>query len=411
MPGEALVGLADVEAARQRIGDDLRVTPVWRPASLSALAGREVWLKAENLQRTGSFKPRGALSFLRADPTDRRPVVAASAGNHAQGVALAAHMAGRAVTVFMPATASLPKVRATRDYGAEVRQQGDTVDDAIAAAEAHAAATGGLFVSPFDHPLVIAGQGTVALELVEQVPGAGTVLVPVGGGGLVSGVAAALRGLGGGWEVVGVEAAGAASMVASVAAHHPTAVEHPTTMADGIALKSPSALTLAHVEALVDDVVTVTEEEIAASVLLLLERARCVVEPAGAVGLAALLGGRVPGTGPVVCLLSGGNVDPMLLTAVIEHGLSVAGRYLRLRAVVPDRPGALARLTALLADLQLNVTDVEHHRAGSTVGVAEVEVLVTVETRDRAHGAEVLAALRSAGLRVAVDGADGLGVP
>ena len=401
-----LVTVADVLAARRRIGDSLRETPVWRAASLSTLAGRDVWVKAEGLQRTGSFKPRGALNFVRAGSSDRRPVVAASAGNHAQGVALAAAEAGVAATVFMPLTASLPKVRATQDYGAEVRQVGDTVDDAIAAARAHAQDRGARFVSPFDHPLVIAGQGTVGLELAEQLgelrDGPVTVLVPVGGGGLVSGVAVALRAQAPRWRIVGVEAAGAASMVASLAAGHPVQVERPTTIADGIALKAPSALTLAHVEALVDDVVTVTEEEIAAAVLLLMERVRCVVEPAGAVGLGALLGGKVAGAGPVVCLLSGGNVDPMLLTGLIEHGLTVAGRYLRLRAVVPDRPGALARLTGVLAELGLNVTDVEHHRVGTTLAVAEVEVLVTVETRDHAHGEEVLAALRAAGLRADV---------
>lgn len=406
--GVELVTLDDVLAARRRISDSLRETPVWRAASLSALAGREVWVKAESLQRTGSFKPRGALNFLRADRDDRRPVVAASAGNHAQGVALAAAEAGVPATVFMPLTASLPKVRATRDYGAEVRQVGDTVDDAIVAAQDHAEAGGARFLSPFDHPLVIAGQGTAGLEAVEQLEGLRevpvTVLVPVGGGGLVSGVAVALRALAPSWRIVGVEAAGAASMVASLAAGHPVTVEHPATMADGIALKAPSALTLAHVSALVDDVVTVTEEQIAAALLLVLERARCVVEPAGAVGLAAVLGDQVPGTAPVVCLLSGGNVDPMLLTGLIEHGLTVAGRYLRLRAVVPDRPGALALLTRVLADLDLNVTDVEHHRAGITLGVDEVEVLVTVETRDRAHGDEVLAALREAHIHAEVVG-------
>lgn len=401
-----LVTLDDVLAARERIGGSLRTTPVWRAASLSALAGRDVWVKAESLQRTGSFKPRGALNFLRADPADHRPVVAASAGNHAQGVALAAAEAGVPATVFMPLTASLPKVRATRDYGADVRQVGDTVDDAIVAARVHATAAGARYVSPFDHPLVIAGQGTVGLELIDQLAALRdeplTVLVPVGGGGLVSGVAVALRAQAPGWRIVGVEAAGAASMVASLAAGRPERVEHPATMADGIALKAPSALTLAHVAALAVDVVTVSEEEIAAAVLLLLERARCVVEPAGAVGLAAVLGDRVPSTGPVVCLLSGGNVDPMLLTGLIEHGLTVAGRYLRLRAVVPDRPGALALLTRVLADLDLNVTDVEHHRAGIALGVDEVEVLVTVETRDRAHGDEVLGALRAAGVHAEV---------
>ncbi len=395
----ALVTPAEVLAARTRIGSDLRMTPAWRASSLSDLAGRPVLLKAENLQRTGSFKPRGALNYLRARPDDRGPVVAASAGNHGQGVALAAAMAGRAAVVFMPLTASLPKVRATSEYGAEVRQVGDTVDDAIAAAVAYADETGACFVSPFDDPLIIAGQGTIGLELAEQVPDAATVLVPVGGGGLISGVAVALAALEPAWRVVGVEAAGAASMVASLANHRPTTVDEPATMADGIALKSPSALTLAHVEALVDDVVTVSEEEIAGAVLLLMERARCVIEPAGAVGLAALVGGRIAGTGPVVCLLSGGNVDPMLLSTLIEHGLTVAGRYLRLRAVVPDRPGALAQLTQALADLGLNVTDVEHHRAGATVNVTEVEVLVTVETRDRAHAGQVLDRLRAAGIR------------
>jgi len=397
-----LVTLDDVLAARSRLGDDLRRTPTWQGSSLSDLMGRPVWLKAENLQRTGSFKPRGALNVLRAHGAERTTVVAASAGNHAQGVSLAASMTGRPVVVFMPTTASLPKVRATQDYGADVRRVGDTVDDAIAAAVAFAEATGARFVSPFDDPLVIAGQGTVGLELIEQMPEPATVLVPVGGGGLISGVAVALAAAGAGWKVVGVEAAGAASMTASLAEHRPVRLDRAATMADGIALKSPSALTLAHVEALVDDVVTVSEEEIAAAVLLSMERARCVVEPAGAVGLAALVGGRIAGSGPVVCLLSGGNVDPMLLSTLLEHGLTVAGRYLRLRVVLSDRPGALARLTAALADLGLNVTDVEHHRAGTAVHVSEVEVLVTIETRDRAHVADVMAALAVAGIRAEV---------
>jgi threonine dehydratase len=407
--GGALVTANDIRAARARLADDLRLTPVWRAAALSTMAERPVYVKAENLQRTGSFKPRGALNFLQAQPDDGRAVVAGSAGNHAQGVALAAAMAGRAAVVFMPTSASLPKVRATQDYGAEVRQVGDTVDDSIVAAQALAAETGAHFVSPFDHPLVIAGQGTLGLELVEQVPDAAvTVLVPVGGGGLISGVAVALAAAAPAWRVVGIEAAGAASMAASLAAGAPTTCGHPVTMADGIALKSPSALTLAHVEALVDDVLTVSEEEIAAAVLMLMERSRSVVEPAGAVGLAALIGGKVAGDGPVVCLLSGGNVDPMLLITILEHGLSVAGRYLRLRAIVADRPGGLAHLAGLLASLGLNVTDLEHHRAGTAVGVEEVEILVTVETRDREHAAEVMALLAEAGV-VAEVVATGLG--
>jgi threonine dehydratase len=226
-------------------------------------------------------------------------------------------------------------------------------------------------------------------------------MVPVGGGGLISGISAALADAAH-WSVIGVEAESAASMTASLEAGRPTTLPHMATMADGIALKSPCELTLGHVQAQADRVITVCEEDIATALLLILERARTVVEPAGAVGLAGLLAGAVPGDGPVVCVLSGGNVDPMLLAALIEHGLTAAGRFLRLRVIAPDRPGALARLTAHLAELGLNVTAVEHHREGATVGLAEVEILITVETRDRAHGDEVLQSLDAAGIRAEV---------
>jgi threonine dehydratase len=399
-----LVGEAELHAARERIGDALRVTPVIEAVSLRRRLGRQVLLKAENLQRTGSFKPRGALNVMRS--LDRRvtDVVAASAGNHAQGVAMAASMTDRRATVFMPSTASLPKVEATRDYGAEVVLGGETVDDAIRSAEAAAAATGARFVSPFDDPLVIAGQGTLGLELIEQVDEAATVLVPVGGGGLVSGVAVALRADERPWRVIGVEAAGAASMTASLAAGEPMTIERSMTMADGIALKAPSELTLAHTIALVDDVVTVNEEAIAAALLLVLERARLVIEPAAAVGLAAVLEGLVPGDGPILAVLSGGNVDSMLLGQLVDHGLSVAGRFLRLRVIVPDRPGGLADVTAAVADLGLNVIDVEHHRAGVSVGIQKVELSMMVETRDTEHGDEVLGSLQDAGFEIEREG-------
>ena len=395
-----MIGLVDVEAASRRVAAVVRPTPVATSTSLSRLAGRAVLLKPEYRQRTGSFKIRGAYNFMAGLNGAGREVVAGSAGNHAQGVALAASLTGRKATVFMPANAALPKVDATRAYGAEVRLTGDSVDDCIAAAREHAAATGAVLVPPFDDPLVIAGQGTIGLEIAEEAPQAPTVVVPVGGGGLISGIAAALAAARVGARVVGVEAAGAASMRASLDAGRCVALPEVSTMADGIAVRSACDLTLHHVQALVADVVTVTEEEISSALLLLLERAKAVVEPAGAVGLAAVLNGSVGGTGPVVVVLSGGNVDPQLLIKLIDHGLSVSGRYLVLRIVLRDSPGALAALTTEVARLGLNVLDVEHHRAGAAVAVDEVEVMLTLETRDPGHRAEVVASLTDAGYRV-----------
>jgi threonine dehydratase len=332
------------------------------------VVGRTLLLKPEQLQRGGSFKIRGAYNRISRLPAGTA-VVAASAGNHAQGVALAASLTGVTSTIFMPASAPLPKVQATRDYGAEIRLVDGVVDDAIAAARAHAAETGSVLVHPFDDPLIIAGQGTVGLELLDEAPDAEVVLVPIGGGGLISGVATAVHGR---MRVVGVEAAGAAKVRRSLDAGAPVRLDTVATMADGIAVKTPSALTLEHIDALVDDVITVTEEEISQAVVLLLERAKAVVEPAGAVGVAALLAGKVAGSEPVVALLSGGNVDPLLLTKLIDHGLSAAGRYLVLRVVVADRPGALAALTAAVATMGLNVLSVDHHRAGLDLAVDEV---------------------------------------
>jgi threonine dehydratase len=391
----------DLRQARERVAPILRPTPVVATHSLAALAGRPVLLKPEHLQRTGSYKVRGAYNLVsRLDRTTTSGVVAASAGNHAQGVALAASLAGIPATIFMPETAPFPKVEATRSYGAEVRFAGETVDAALAAAADHAEATGATLVPPFDHPLVIAGQGTVGLELAEEAPDAEVVVVPVGGGGLVAGVGAALARARPGVRVVGVEAAGAAAMRASLDAGRPVTLPAVRTMADGISLRSVGELTFAHVRAYVDDVVTVTEDEISRALLLLLERAKAVVEPAGAVGLAALLAGKVGGTGPAVVLLSGGNVDPLLLLKLIDHGLSSTGRYLRLRIVLADRPGALALLTRQVADLGLNVLSVEHHRSGLDLAVDEVEVHLTLETRDPAHRHEVVRTLAAAGLRV-----------
>jgi threonine dehydratase len=327
-------------------------------------------------------------------------VVAASAGNHAQGVALAASLTGRTSTIFMPTAAALPKIEATRGYGAEIRLGGEMVDDCIEAARAFATETGAVFVPPFDDRDVIAGQGTVGLEILEEAPEAEVVVVPTGGGGLLAGIAAAIAQAPSGGPrpgVVGVEASGAPTLSAALAAGHPVTLERVATMADGIAIARCSDLTLAHAMAFVESVVTVDDEELSRAMLLAVERAKAAVEPAGAAGLAALMAGRIPGDGPVVVVLSGGNVDPLLLTKMIDHGLSVAGRYLTLRVVVPDRAGALASLTAELARLRLNVLDVEHHRSGWDLAVADVEVQVTVETRDTAHHAEVVQALAAAG--------------
>jgi threonine dehydratase len=395
-----LVDIAEVDAARPGLAGVLRPTPTEAAPNLSALCGRPILLKPEHRQRTGSFKIRGAHHLISGLDASNDLVVAASAGNHAQGVALAARLTGRRSVIFMPEAAPLPKVQATRDYGAEVRFGPVLVDDCIVEARDFAAAHGAVFVPPFDDPRIIAGQGTLGLEVAEEAPEARTVLVPVGGGGLLAGVAVALRARRPDIRIVGVEASGAASMRASLDAGRPIPASDVHTIADGIAIKWPSSLTLAHAQALVDEVITVDDDEIARALVLLLERSKQVVEPAGAVGVAALLAGKVPGDDPVVAVLSGGNVDPLVLSRLIEHGLSAAGRYLRLRAVVPDRPGALAEVTSAVAGQGLNILSVEHHREGVVVGVDEVEVLFTVETRDPGHRQDAIAAMRAQGHHV-----------
>jgi threonine dehydratase len=396
-----VVTVEDVREAADRVAAVVRRTPVHSAHAISKVAGRQVLLKPEHRQRTGSFKIRGAYNRIsRLDPGSVPSVVAASAGNHAQGVALAATRAGIPSHIFMPTSVPLPKLQATRDYGAVVELVPGTVEDAIAAALAHAEATGALWVPPFDDPLIIAGQGTVGLELAAEAPDAKTVVVPVGGGGLLAGVAVALRALRPDVRIVGVEAAGAPAMKASLAAGAPVRLDECATMADGIAVKAPSPLTFEHASALVDEVVTVSEEDISRAVLLLLERAKAVVEPAGAVGLAALLAGVVPGSDAAVAVLSGGNVDPMLLTRLVEHGLTAAGRYLRLDVVLADRPGQLRDLSKCVADLGANVLSIEHHRAGVGLAVGDAQVSLMLEAQDRAHGEHLIEELRRAGFTV-----------
>jgi len=392
------VQLADVEAARTLLQGIARTTPLEGSRPLSRLVGGPVWLKCENLQRTGSFKVRGAYTRIArlTDEQRARGVVAASAGNHAQGVAFSARFLGASSTVFMPESAPLPKVAATRGYGAEVRLTGDTVDEALVAAREFADRTGAVLVHPFDHADVIAGQGTVGLELLEQCPDVRTVVVCTGGGGLVAGIAVAVKALRPDVQVVAAQAATAAAFPGSLAAGRPVALERMATMADGIAVGLPGELTFPLVRDLVDRVVTVEEEAISRALLLCLERAKLVVEPAGAAAVAALLADPGAFEPPVVAVLSGGNIDPLLLGKVIRSGLLAAGRFLSLRVRIPDRPGELARLLAVLADSASNVLEVEHRRTGRGLDLDEVEVGLQLETRGAEHSRAVLAALQGA---------------
>jgi threonine dehydratase len=394
-----LISLDDIRAAADRLSEVVLRTPVEQSRGVSEAAGVHTVLKCEHLQRTGSFKMRGAYNrILQLTEEERRAgVVCASAGNHAQGVALSAQLAGVPARVFMPTGAPLPKVEATRGYGAEVVLVGDSFDDAFAASQEWTREHGATFVHPFDHPAIIAGQGTLGLEIMEQVPDAGTIVVPIGGGGLIAGVATAVKAINPDCRVVGVQAAGAASFPASIAAGHPVALSSASTIADGIAVKNPGALTLAHVRARVDDVVTVTDESIARAILLLVERAKQVVEPSGAAGLAAVLD-RVDGlVGPVVVVLCGGNVDPLLLLRIIQSGMFEEGRYFVFRTPLRDEPGALSALLGLLGELDANVMGVAHHRMATKLGILEVEVELEVETRGPDHIAQLCEVLGGRG--------------
>jgi threonine dehydratase len=386
--------LREVEAARGRLVGVAHTTPVYVSESFGRMTGREVWLKAENLQRTGSFKIRGAGYCLAMLSEEERAagVVAASAGNHAQAVAWAAREAGIDATIFMPQETPVAKVEATQNYGARVELGGEMFEDAVEAAYAHAETTGATFVHPFEDERVIAGQATIGLELVEQLPEVGTVVVPIGGGGLAAGIASVVKELKPAARVVGVQADACAPFAGRT--------DVGFTIAEGIAVKHPGELTAAIVRDRVDDVVTVTDEEISKAIVLLLERAKLVVEGAGAAPLAALLAGRVGGEGPVALLLSGGNIDASLLITVMRHGLTLAGRYLVLRSRVPDRPGELVKLLTLIAQERVNVVSVEHHREGMHGSVAETEVELTLATRDEAHASSLVEAMRRWGYPV-----------
>jgi threonine dehydratase len=402
MTGE-FVTLDEVRAAGKRLEEVCLRTPVWPSRILSRMAGGTTLLKCENLQRTGSFKIRGAYNRIaKLSPEQRaRGVVAASAGNHAQGVALGASLLGVTSTVFMPAGAPLPKVEATGKYGAKVVLEGSVYDEAHAAAQEFAEQTGAVMVHPFDHRDVIAGQGTITLEILEQVPDVKSIIVPVGGGGLVSGIAAAAKALRPDLRIIGVEPVGAATLSSSLEVGEVVTLPELSTIADGLAAKRAGALTFEHVRSLVDDVVTVTEGEIAEGLLLMTERARLLVEPAAAVGVAGAMRRRSPITFPAVVILSGGNIDPLLLLRVIRFGMTSAGRYFSFRTRLRDRPGELQRLSGAIAQVGVNVVGIEHRREGvlhSSLG--DVEVSIQVELRGPDHIKELIARLEDDGYEV-----------
>jgi threonine dehydratase len=401
--------LAEFEAARSVVARATQVTPMESSRFLEQVLGAPVFLKCENLQRTGSYKIRGAVNRLSklTDEERARGVVAASAGNHAQGVALAARELGIHATIFMPVGVALPKLSATRDYGADVVLRGHIFDETATAAKAFAEENDAVFIPPFDHYDIVTGQGTLGLEILEQVPDVDTIVVPIGGGGLVSGVASAVKQraaqLGRTVRVIGVQAANAAPYPASLEAGVPTEIEISPTIADGIAVAKPGLLNFELVTQYVDEVVTVTDDMTAQAMLVLLERAKLVVEPAGAVGVAALLSGLVVDSGTTVFILSGGNIDPLMMERVISHGLASSERYLKLRIPLPDRPGQLARTSAIIAEQNANVVEVLHTRHGTGLQISQVELELHIETRGPEHAEAVIDALRAEGYRPRLD--------
>jgi threonine dehydratase len=393
----------DIVAARELLRDVISPTPLLYSRVLSEQVGGPVYLKCENLQRTGSFKVRGAYTRIArlSDAERARGVVAASAGNHAQGVAFAAGLLGASATVVMPERAPLPKVEATRAYGASVILHGSSVEDALAEALLFAERTGAVFIHPFDHPDIVAGQGTLGFEIIEQCPGVRTILVPAGGGGISAGITVAVRSLDPDVRVIAVQAAAVPGLIASVAAGTPVQVVAGPTMADGIAVQRPGDIPFQILSTSGVQLVAVSEAALARALLLCLERAKQVVEPAGAAGVAALLEGLGDVEPPVVVVLSGGNIDPLLLSKLLRHGLSAAGRFLGFRCRVPDYPGSLAALLSLLASLGANVLEVSHERLAPSLRVDEVEVVLQVETRGPEHCEHVKAQLRAAGYDLA----------
>ena len=406
------VSLEDIERARELLDGVIVPTPLDHSRALGRITGSTVHLKCENLQRAGSFKVRGAyVRMARLSPEERaRGVVAASAGNHAQGVALAAAKLGVKARIYMPLGVALPKLQATRDHGAEVVLLGNNVDEALAAAQRYSEESGAVVIHPFDHEDIVAGQGTIGLEILEQHPEVDTIIMGIGGGGLLAGVAVAVKEMarrtGRQIRIIGVQAENAAAYPPSLAADAVVPLSNVSTIADGIAVGRPGQIPFQIIRELVDGVVTVSEDAIANALVFLLERSKMVVEPAGAVGVAALLEGKLEELGidsqRTVAVLSGGNIDPMLMLKVIQSGLSAAGRFLTVRMALRDRPGELSTISRIIAETDANVTRVDHTRIGGTLGMGDVFITIDMETRGAEHSEEVLGRLRSAGYQPVV---------
>lgn len=406
MANNTKLSVEDFERAAAIVSAVAEVTPVLRSNYLSELVGSEVLLKTENLQRTGAYKLRGAyhrMSKLSAAER-KKGVVAASAGNHAQGVALAAKKLGIKATIFMPVGASLPKFEATKNYGADVVLKGAVFAETLVAAQEYAAKKGAIFIPPYDNVDVILGQGTVGLEILDQVPDVKNVIVAIGGGGLAAGVATYLKAaLGKGVKVWGVQAENANSYVASLKAGKPTEIKTKRTIADGIAVAKPGKIPFELIKANIDKVVSVSDDDIARAIVVLSERAKQVVEPAGAVGVSALMSGVIKPKGKTVVVLSGGNIDPLLMQKVIGHGLAAAERYTTIVVMLPDRPGQLVKAAEAVASAQGNVVEVLHTRHGKDLDISEVELRLSVETSGHEHRLRVLKALKDAGLDARIE--------
>ncbi len=403
---KAAVSLMEIRAAQERLAGSVYCTPCARSEMLSRTAGLNVFLKLENLQMTGSFKERGALNKIATLSPEQaaRGVAAASAGNHAQGVAYHAARRGIRAVIVMPLTTPLVKVTATRGFGAEVVLHGGNYDEACAEATRRCAAEGITFIHPFDDPLVIAGQGTIGLELLDQVEGLEAVVVPVGGGGLIAGMGCAVKQARAASgrppvRVVGVQTARLASMQRALAEHQPVTLEAATTIADGIAVRRAGEITLPLVEQYVDEIVTVDEDEIASAILTLLEREKTLAEGAGAAALAAVLQRRagLPQGARTAVLVGGGNIDVTLLSRIIERGLVQDGRLIRLRIHLLDRPGALKELTTLIAAHRANIVDTLYNRAYYGVNLGDTAIDITMETRGPEQVQELLTAMDQAG--------------
>lgn len=408
VPGADLsVQLADIEQARTILQGVIVDTPMEHSRALGRMLNATVHFKAENLQRAGSFKVRGAyvrMSRL-SEEEKARGVVAASAGNHAQGVALAAKKLGVQATIYMPRGVALPKLAATRDHGAEVVLYGSNVDEALAEAQRFSDESGAVFIHPFNHTDVVAGQGTIGLEILDQEPDVDTVVMSIGGGGLLAGAAVALKQeaarRGRTIRLVGVQAENAAAYPPSLAADALVPLKGVRTIADGIAVGKPGEIPFEIIKELVDEVVTVSEDAIAKALIFLMERSKLVVEPAGAVSVAALLEGKLAELDiypqNVVAVLSGGNIDPMLMLRVIQHGLAAADRFLTVKMMLKDRPGELATISGIIANSDANVIGVDHSRIGGELSMGDVSIVINMETKGQEHSALVLNSLRAEG--------------